>query len=191
LLEPQHDPNDPRGQHLCRFATQLASDHGIDETECIANARSDVFFACRREGASCPTVHVGLKWFDHNAAVRVCTCGHTHRSLVYSQPQATCTWPSCACAPFTDDGVEQEERLMRIAEAIVAHEVGHLLQERERQPTRGRAAQFNADLRAARLVGVDRVIESIVFTDWVSNPPTYDSPSGPERVARLRAAFGP
>lgn len=189
MLEPKHDPDDARGQHLCRFAAELAAANGVSKIECVADARGGGFYACRREGATRPTVHLDLKWLDYNRSIRVCTCGHTHRLLGDNNPRASCTWPGCDCQAFNDDSVPQDERLTRIAEAIVAHEVGHLLQEHEGQPTKGRAAQLDADVRAARLVGVERVIESIVFTDWVSHAPTYDNPSGPERVEHLRAVF--
>jgi hypothetical protein len=190
MTTTRHDPNDLLGQELCRFGQKLAEAEGIGEIECIANANSTRFQAYRRSGAEHPTIELGMKLFRDCGQTGLCTCGHTHRDD-REGVAVTCNWPpGCDCVQFEPDGVPQGERLLRVGKALTAHEVGHLVQERDGRPTCGPAAELDADLEAARLYTPGEVIDALCFTNFGAPPdgdPAY--PTGPERVHNIQNHF--
>jgi hypothetical protein len=126
---------------------------------------------------------MGTEWFEiaENVA-RMCVCGHTHRD--WRGKSAACRWPGCNCIRFRFDRKANAGIRERALRAVIAHEMGHLQQERDGVPTTGVDAEWDADQRGTMLVGVDAAVEGLIYTDaWADASEVH--PSAPERVSRL------
>src|SRR5262249_24048725 len=125
-------------------------------------------------------------WFDVTDDAELCACSHSNEDHFAA---AMCAWVDCSCQSFDCDIDASRDLQMLSLEALFAHDLGHVLQDREVLSLARFEDEFDAERRAAQLLRNSVQMErALMSTSFFANPRSRSHPPSAERIRRLQAA---
>jgi hypothetical protein len=133
-------------------------------------------------------IGVGDMWFDTTERQVLCLCQHSlsmHRPRTSGGP---CTEPGCQCDLFRADGASSADLQRQSLEAILAHEIGHLVQRIRGRPLDKIEADYDVDTRAVSILGEkpEQMMRALRLTAHFSEPDGTTHPTNEQRAVKVR-----